>query len=91
MVSHNPTLTTHYLLYKRLIFNLILIDVDDLIIFGNDHGAIQKFKGYLSDCFHMKDLGVLKYFLGVEVARNPEGIFLCQASMPWMLFLKLDY
>jgi hypothetical protein len=26
----------------------------------------------------MKDLGVLKYFLGIEVARNPTGIFLCQ-------------
>ena len=26
----------------------------------------------------MKDLGQLKYFLGIEVARNAEGIFLCQ-------------
>ena len=26
----------------------------------------------------MKDLGVLKYFLGVEVVRSQEGFFLCQ-------------
>ena len=26
----------------------------------------------------MKDLGALKYFLGIDVARNSEGIFLCQ-------------
>ncbi|GAA0149625.1 transmembrane signal receptor [Lithospermum erythrorhizon] len=26
----------------------------------------------------MKYLGKLKYFLGIEVARNPEGIYLCQ-------------
>ena len=26
----------------------------------------------------MKDLDRLKYFLGVEVARSPNGIFLCQ-------------
>ena len=26
----------------------------------------------------MKDLGVLKYFLGIKVAWNPDGIYLCQ-------------
>ncbi|XP_021725291.1 uncharacterized protein LOC110692563 [Chenopodium quinoa] len=52
--------------------------VDDLIIDGNDSSTIAQFKSYLSDYFHMNDLGVLKYFLGIEVARNSEGIFLCQ-------------
>ena len=52
--------------------------MDDLIISGNDSSAISDFKKYLRDCFHMKDLGLLKYFLGIEVARSNEGIFLCQ-------------
>ncbi|CAH9119111.1 unnamed protein product [Cuscuta epithymum] len=56
----------------------VLVYVDDLIISGNDHEAILHFKSYLSDCFHMKDLGTLRYFLGIEVARNPSGLFLTQ-------------
>jgi transposase InsO family protein len=56
----------------------VLVYVDDLIVSGNNSAAIQRFKSYLSACFHMKDLGVLKYFLGVEVARGPGGFFLCQ-------------
>ncbi|RVW45537.1 Retrovirus-related Pol polyprotein from transposon RE2 [Vitis vinifera] len=52
--------------------------VDDLIISGNDSAALKTFKAYLSDCFKMKDLGVLKYFLGIEVARSSAGLFLCQ-------------
>lgn len=57
---------------------VILVYVDDLIVAGNDSSAITRFKHYLSVCFHMKDLGPLKYFLGIEVARNPTGLFLCQ-------------
>ncbi|RVW83549.1 Retrovirus-related Pol polyprotein from transposon RE2 [Vitis vinifera] len=56
----------------------VLVYVDDLIISGNDSAALKTFKAYLSDCFKMKDLGVLKYFLGIEVARSLAGLFLCQ-------------
>ena len=47
---------------------LVLVYVDDLIILGDNHEAIIEFEAYLHNCFHMKDLGILKYFLGVEVA-----------------------
>lgn len=56
----------------------ILVYVDDLIITGSCDKATQDFKDYLSACFHMKDLGPLKYFLGIEVARNESGFYLCQ-------------
>lgn len=56
----------------------VLIYVDDLLIGGNDPEAITKFKGYLNKCFHMKDLGLLKYFLGIEVSRSREGFYLSQ-------------
>lgn len=57
---------------------VVLVYVDDLVITGNNSEMIVKFKSYLKNCFHMKDLGVLKYFLGIEVTRNANGIFLCQ-------------
>ncbi|GAA0162759.1 transmembrane signal receptor [Lithospermum erythrorhizon] len=44
----------------------VLVYVDDLIVASNDSSAVSPFKEYLGRCFHMKDLGVVKYFLGVE-------------------------
>ena len=56
----------------------VLIYVDDLLVFGNNSAALSTFKEYLGTWFRMMDLGKLKYFLGLEVARNDEGIFLSQ-------------
>ncbi|XP_020960529.1 uncharacterized protein LOC107647274 [Arachis ipaensis] len=65
-------------LCKNDVHLVVLVYVDDLVIAGNNGDAINKFKQYLHKCFHMKDLGRLKYFLGVEVARSSKEIFLCQ-------------
>ena len=56
----------------------ILVYVDDFIISGNDISTIQCFKNYLHKCFKMKDLDKLRFFLGLEIARGPEGIFVSQ-------------
>lgn len=56
----------------------ILVYVDDLIIAGNDSTGESELKAYLGYGFHMKDLGALKYFLGLEVSRAASDIYLCQ-------------
>ncbi|XP_019093211.1 PREDICTED: uncharacterized protein LOC109129430 [Camelina sativa] len=56
----------------------VLIYVDDLIITGSTGQIMKTFKAYLSSCFHMKDLGPLKYFMGIEVARSSSGKYLSQ-------------
>ena len=63
---------------KADIFLSVLVYVDDLIVAGNNSQTCASFKSYLNDCFQLKDLGTLKYFLGIEAARNTFGLFLCQ-------------
>ena len=45
----------------------LLVYVDDIIISGSDGPLIQKLQQHLHNVFHMKDLGDLTYFLGLEV------------------------
>jgi len=54
----------------------LLVYVDKLVLTGNDPSLCTSFKNYLHQCFYIKDLGALKYFLGIEVARNSQGLFL---------------
>jgi hypothetical protein len=51
-------------------FTVILVYVDDLVLGGTDNAEIQKTKALLDKKFSIKDLGILKYFLGFEVART---------------------
>ena len=57
---------------------LLVVYVDDIVITGDDSGGIARLKLFLQQKFHTKDLGKLKYFLGIEVARSWKGINLSQ-------------
>ena len=46
----------------------LLVYVDDIVVTGNDDEEQQTLKGKLAKESEIKDLGVLKYFLGIEVA-----------------------
>lgn len=57
---------------------MILVYVDDLIITGDDKEEINQIKINLSVRFQIKELGQLSHFLGLEIDRTKEGIFLCK-------------
>lgn len=57
-------------------FTAILVYVDDLIVTGNNLLEINAIKDFLHQSFKIKDLGYLKYFLGLEISRSHTGIHL---------------
>ncbi len=57
---------------------VIVIYVDDLIIIGDSDVDIFDLKKFLKQKFEMKDLGELRYFLGIEVIQSTKGIWLLQ-------------
>lgn len=59
-------------------FTALLVYVDDIILAGNDIQHIEATKQLLGKQFKLKDMGKLKYFLGIEVARSRAGIVLSQ-------------
>ncbi|XP_069146172.1 uncharacterized mitochondrial protein AtMg00810-like [Solanum lycopersicum] len=57
---------------------VILVYVDDLLITGNSSRMVQEAKDTLHKNFKIKDLGSLKYFLGIEILKSKEGLLLNQ-------------
>jgi hypothetical protein len=58
---------------------LIGVYVDDLIITGVDPGEVEGFKATMKEQLDMSDLGLLCFYLGVEVRQDANGITLRQA------------
>jgi hypothetical protein len=59
---------------------IVGVYVDDLIITGGDAGTVGKFKAQMMSTFRMSDLGLLSYYLGLEVTQGAAGITLRQAA-----------
>ena len=68
---------------------ILLLYVDDLFLTGNEK-QIKECKKNLDEEFEMKDLGLMHYFLGLEVWKIPEGIFLDQGKYAVEIFKRFD-
>lgn len=57
---------------------IVSLYVDDLIYTGNNMSMIAEFKEDMMKTFEMTDLGLMHYFLGIEVSQRKNGIFISQ-------------
>ncbi|GKD38410.1 ribonuclease H-like domain-containing protein, partial [Tanacetum coccineum] len=83
---------SNYSLYTKSdkrVFLALLIYVDDIIITGCSVSKDDKFKVFLKSKFMIKDLGKLKYFLGIEVIDIDKGI--CLNQRKYVLDLLSEY
>ena len=69
--------------------SILIVYVDDIILTGNDLVEQEKLKNLLAKEFEIKDLGSLRYFLGMEVAKT-EGISLLQRKYTLDLLKETD-
>ena len=58
---------------------IVVLYVDDLILTGDDH-LINSCKEDLAREFEMKDMGLMHYFLGMEVWQKDGEVFVSQGK-----------
>jgi hypothetical protein len=79
-------------LYFKIMDNelvILLLYVDDLFLTGEEK-LIVECKKRLATEFEMKDLGLMHYFLGLEVWQSPERIFLNQGKYTVKILKRFD-
>jgi hypothetical protein len=65
---------------SKISFLLVGVYVDDLVISGPNVSDIKQFKQEMMKKFNMSDLGLLSYYLGIEVKQGENGITLSQSA-----------
>ena len=69
---------------------IVCLYVDDLIYTGNDSAMFDAFKSSMMKEFAMTDLGMLHYFLGIEVIQSSDVIFLSQGKYAQDILAKVQ-
>ena len=67
--------TMFYKHSKKGKISILIVYVDDITLTGDDLEELANLKRRMAQDFEIEDLGMLKYFLGMEFARSKEGIF----------------
>lgn len=69
---------------------LVSIYVDDVLITGNNTRYIENFKQEMMQAFEMTDLGLMSYFLGMEIKQGQNEVFICQKKYAKEILKKFN-
>ena len=64
---------------------ILMVYVDDIILTEDDEIKIARLKRGLVEEFEIKDLGQLRFFLGMKVTRSKKAIMVSQRKLLWFL------
>uniref|UniRef100_A0A2N9GX95 Uncharacterized protein n=1 Tax=Fagus sylvatica TaxID=28930 RepID=A0A2N9GX95_FAGSY len=69
---------------------IVCLYVDDLIFTGNNPSMFEDFKNAMAREFEMTDIGLMAYYLGIEVKQTEEGIFISQEGYAKEILKKFE-
>jgi hypothetical protein len=69
---------------------IVSLYVDDLLIIGSSSKIIQAFKDQIMQQFQMTDIGLVTYFLGLEINQEDSGISISQQKYASGLLSKFN-
>jgi hypothetical protein len=80
------------LYYKQEGNDILIVSmyVDNLLYKGSSSKMKDEFKIVMMNEFEMKDLGLMQYFLGMEVYQNEDEISICKTKYEKDMLKKFD-
>lgn len=69
---------------------LINLYIDDIVYISSSGTMLEDFKKEMMVTFSMTNLGVMNFFLGIEVKQSSKGIFIIQSKYIEDLLITLN-